>query len=227
MKITITQFLSLDGVSQGPGSVDEDTSGGFRRGGWFTPYLDREFVAQASAWLDLADGLLLGRRTYEAFARDWPQIREPDPFTVRMNALPKHVVSTTLTEGTWSPTTVLGEDPLTQVAGLRERPGREIQVHGSARLASSLLDAGLVDCLRLAVAPTVVGDGRRLLSHPLADHGLRLDRSAATSTGLVILEYTVVGPAAREEYSGVTHLSQGPEEATGGATMTAGLDVRS
>ena len=96
MKIVITQFVTLDGVSQGPGSAEEDTTGGFQRGGWFVPYLDETFVQQASDWLDLADGLLFGRRTYEAFARDWPQIPEPDPFTVRMNTLPKYVVTNTL-----------------------------------------------------------------------------------------------------------------------------------
>ena len=82
MRIAITEFVTLDGVSQGPGSPTEDTSDGFRRGGWLVPHLDQQFVRRASEWLDLADGLLLGRRTYEAFARDWPQITDPDdPFT--------------------------------------------------------------------------------------------------------------------------------------------------
>jgi hypothetical protein len=86
MKITISQFVTLDGVSQGPGSPDEDTSGGFTRGGWLVPHMDATFVRRASGWLDLADGLLLGRRTYEAFARDWPKITDPaDPFAERMN----------------------------------------------------------------------------------------------------------------------------------------------
>ena len=84
MKITITEFVTLDGVCQGPGSATEDTSDGFTRGGWLVPHIDGQFVRRASAWLDLADGLLLGRRTYEAFARDWPQITDPDdPFTTR------------------------------------------------------------------------------------------------------------------------------------------------
>jgi dihydrofolate reductase len=84
MRITITEFVTLDGVSQGPGSQTEDTSDGFTRGGWLVPHLDQQFVRRASEWLDLADGLLLGRRTYEAFARDWPQITDPDdPLSVR------------------------------------------------------------------------------------------------------------------------------------------------
>ena len=139
------------------------------------PHLDEQFVRRASDWLDLADGLLLGRRTYEAFARDWPQITDPDdPFTERMNSLPKYVVTNTLTEGAWHPTTVLRGDPVRTVGALKARPGRELQIHGSARLGSALLSAGLVDTLRLVVAPTVIGAGRRLLAHPGDSVGLRL-----------------------------------------------------
>lgn len=206
MKLAVTQFITLDGVSQGPGSADEDTSDGFDRGGWLVPYIDDIFIAQASAWLDLADGLLLGRRTYEAFGRDWPQIPEPDPFTARMNGLPKYVVSSTLTTGSWSPTTLLGGEAVTAVEQLKRRPGRELQVHGSARLASTLLAAGVVDTLRLVVAPCVIGRGRRLLSQR-DDVGLRLVSHRATGTGLLLLEYETTGPAPRGDYAGVADLA--------------------
>lgn len=202
MKIAITQFVTLDGVSQGPGSADEDTSDGFERGGWFVPYLDETFAKTASDWLDLADGLLLGRRTYEAFARDWPRITAPDPFTVRMNALPKYVVSNTLGAGSWNPTTILDGDPIESVAALRSRPGGELQIHGSSRLGAALLSAGLVDSLRLAVAPVVIGDGRRLFPHPLTDAGLRLVKHEATPTGLLVLEYETTGAAPLADYEG-------------------------
>lgn len=203
MKIAITQFVTLDGVSQGPGSAAEDPSDGFDRGGWFVPHLDEAFVAQASAWLDLADGLLLGRRTYQAFARDWPRITDPDdPFTERMNALPKFVVSGTLAEGSWDPTTVLHGDLPETVGRLRGQPGGELQVHGSARLAASLLEAGLVDTLRLAVAPTILGRGRRLLPATGRDTGLRLRHHDVTPSGLLALDYAVIGPARYAEYAG-------------------------
>jgi dihydrofolate reductase len=128
MKVTITEFVTLDGVSQGPGSPTEDTSDDFTRGGWLVPYLDEQFVQRASEWLELADGLLLGRRTYEAFARDWPQITDPDdPFTDRMNALPKYVVTNTLSEGTWHPTIVLRGDPVQTVKALKSKPGRDLR----------------------------------------------------------------------------------------------------
>jgi len=202
MRIALTQFVTLDGVSQGPGSPAEDTSGGFTRGGWLVPYLEKVFVRRTSDWLDQADGLLLGRRTYEAFARDWPQITDPeDPYTVRMNSLPKYVVSTTLTRASWHPATVL---PIGDVPGLKARPGRELQIHGSTRLGDALLGAGLVDTLRLVVAPTVIGAGRRLLDHPGTPAGLRLTGHEATPNGLLLLEYEHTGAAPVAEYDGVT-----------------------
>ncbi|MPZ61871.1 MAG: deaminase [Propionibacteriales bacterium] len=155
-----------------------------------------------------ADGLLFGERTYEAFARDWPQITDPDdPFAERMNSLPKYVVSSTLATGDWEPTTVLRGDPTDTVAALKERPGRELQIHGSARLAHRLLSAGsagLVDAVRLAVAPTIIGAGRRLLVHPMHGTGLRLVERNATSTGVLLVEYETAGPAPVAEYEGVT-----------------------
>ncbi|MEU4538199.1 dihydrofolate reductase family protein [Streptosporangium sp. NPDC023825] len=205
MKITLTEFVTLDGVSQGPGSPSEDTSDGFTRGGWLVPHLDDLFVRRTSGWLDLADGLLLGRRTYEAFARDWPRITDPDdPYTARMNSLPKYVVTSTLTEGSWHPTTVLRGDPIQTVGELKARPGRELQIHGSARLGNTLLAAGLVDTLRLVVAPAVTGSGRRLLDHPGGPVGLRLVHHEVTATGLLLLQYETAGAAPVAEYEGVT-----------------------
>jgi dihydrofolate reductase len=204
MKLVLTEFVTLDGVSQGPGSPEEDTSDGFTRGGWLVPYLDETFVRRTSEWLGLADGLLLGRRTYEAFARDWPQITDPDdPFTERMNALPKYVVTNTLTEGTWHPTTLLPGDPLKTVADLKSQPGRELQIHGSARLGQALLAAGLVDTLRLTVAPTIAGSGRRLLDHPTSPTGLQLTTQESTPSGLLLLEYATTDTAPTATYKGV------------------------
>jgi dihydrofolate reductase len=207
MRIVLTEFVSLDGVSQGPGSSTEDTSDGFTRGGWLVPHIDEVFVRRTSEWLDHADGLLLGRRTYEAFARDWPAITD-DPYTERMNALPKYVVTNTLTEGTWHPTTVLAGNPAESVAALKAQPGREVQIHGSARLGAALLSAGLVDTVRLVVAPTVVGSGRRLLGHPCEPVGLRPTGHEVTPKGLVLLEYRHVGAAQVAEYEGVSAFVQ-------------------
>ncbi|MDX6653348.1 MAG: hypothetical protein QOH18_40 [Solirubrobacterales bacterium] len=190
MKLIVIEFVSLDGVSQGPGSPEEDTSDGFTQGGWLVPHMDEAFIHQAAGWLGQAGALLLGRHTYDAFARDWPQITDPDdPFTVLMNSLPKYVASQTLTAGTWSPTTVLSGDVAAQVAELKQQSGRELQIHGSARLAQSLLAAGLIDELRLVVAPVVVGQGRRLFPEGGAPAGLRLLSSETTPGGLALQAY--------------------------------------
>ncbi|SDK15566.1 dihydrofolate reductase family protein [Streptomyces indicus] len=192
MKLVVQEFVSLDGVSQGPGAPDEDTSGGFERGGWFVPYLDEAFVDQAAEWLGQADGLLLGRRTYENFARDWPTMTD-HPFAPVMNGLPKYVATRDGTEGTWHPTTVLSGDVAAQVAELKQQPGSELQIHGSADLAQSLLAASLVDEVRLVVAPVVVGQGRRLFPDGGAPLGLRPVSRRDMPGGLSVQIYETAG----------------------------------
>jgi dihydrofolate reductase len=196
MKLALTQFLTLDGVYQGPGSPDEDTSDGFTRGGWFVPHLDEEFERLAGAWLCQADALLFGRRTYVNFARDWPKMTD-HPSSPIMNGLPKYVASHSLTKADWNPSTILSGDIPAQVAELKRQPGRELQIHGSGRLAQSLLAAGLIDELRLVIAPVVVGTGRRLFPDGGAPAGLRLLRNDTTSRGLAVQVYESTG---RPEY---------------------------
>lgn len=194
MKLTLTQFLTLDGVSQGPGSPEEDTSDGFNKGGWFVPHLDEEFVKLAANWLDQADALLFGRRTYDNSSRDWPQITDPDdPFTEKMNGLPKYVASRSLKTADWAPTTILSGDIAAQVSELKQQSGRELQIHGSATLAQSLLAAGLLDELRLVIAPVVLGNGRRLFPEGGAAAGLRLISNETTPGGLAVHVYELAG----------------------------------
>ncbi len=204
MRLTLTQFVTLDGVYQGPGSPDEDSSDGFTRGGWMVPHLDETFINRAAAWLAEADALLLGRRTYEAFADAWPHVTDPDdPFTERMNGLPKYVASHTLTHATWLPSTILGGDIAAQVAQLKARPGRELQLHGSARLAQTLLAAGLIDELRLVVTPTVLGQGRRLFPTEGPAVGMRVTHNSTTPGGLTILVLETTSTAEFATYGGV------------------------
>lgn len=195
MKLTVTEFLTLDGVSQGPGSPDEDTSGGFERGGWFVPFVDQEFVELAAEWLGEADALLFGRRTYDNFSRDWPKMTDPDdPFAGTMNSLPKYVASHSLRSAEhWPPTTILAGDIAAQVAELKGRPGRELQIHGSAELTQSLLAEGLIDTVRLVLAPVVVGTGRRLFPVGGVPAGLRITQHRVTAAGLAILTYDAAG----------------------------------
>ena len=204
MRLTLMQFVTLDGVYQGPGSPEEDTTDGFTRGGWMVPHMDPAFIERAAGWLERAGALLLGRRTYEAFATAWPQNTDPDdPFAERMNGLPKYVASHTLTETAWSPATILSGDAVAQVAELKAQPGGELQLHGSARLAQSLLSAGLIDEVRLVITPTVLGQGRRLFPDHGPALGLRVVESTTTPGGLTILVLETTGLAAFATYEGV------------------------
>jgi dihydrofolate reductase len=194
MRLTLMEFLTLDGVSQGPGAPDEDTSGGFTRGGWFVPHLDEEFIRLVVSWIKEADAFLFGRRTYENFARDWPKMNDPDdPVATRLNGLPKYVASNSLARAEWEPTTILSGDVPTQVAELKRQPGRELQIHGSTQLAQSLLGGGLIDEMRLVIAPVVVGDGRRLFPVGGSPAGLRLVSSETTPGGLAVHVYEPAG----------------------------------
>jgi dihydrofolate reductase len=204
MKLTLMQFVTLDGVYQGPGSPDEDTTDGFTRGGWMVPHMDQTFIARAAEWLQRAGALLLGRRTYEGFAMAWPQNTDPDdPFAERMNSLPKYVASHTITDTPWTPATILGGDVVAEVADLKAQPGHELQLHGSARLSQSLLAAGLIDEIRLVISPTVLGQGRRLFPEEGPALGMRVTEHTTTPGGLTILVLEATGPAAFATYEGV------------------------
>lgn len=194
MRLVLMQFMSLDGVTQGPGAPDEDTTGGFARGGWFVPYVDEAFLAQAGEWTARADAFLFGRRTYEAFAGHWPSVRDPgDAIAAALNGLPKYVASNHLAEAGWGPGEVLSGDVAARVAQLKALPGRELQVHGSTTLGRFLLACGLVDELRLAVAPVVVGEGRRLFPAEGEAMALQPVASATMPSGIALLSYAPAG----------------------------------
>ena len=190
MRLVLMQFMTLDGVTQGPGAPDEDTTDGFTRGGWFVPHLDETFLDIVRGWAAQTDAYLFGRRTYTNFARDWPNMPDPDePVARSLNNSPKFVASNTLTEATWAPTTILSGDIASHVTALKQQPGRELQVHGSTTLARSLLQAGLIDELRLVIAPVIVGSGRTLFTPTDRPIGLQLRDTHVTAAGLTILTY--------------------------------------
>ena len=140
------------------------------------------------------DGFLLGRRTYDIFAAFWPNATDPnDPVANRLNTLPKYVASTTLKDPQWANTTVLEGDLASAVRELKNREGRELQVHGSGALVRFLLDNDLVDRLNLLVFPVIVGAGRRLFPDQGIATGLALDESRTTPSGVTISVYRPTG----------------------------------
>ena len=194
MQLTVTTFLSVDGVYQGPGGPDEDRRDGFDRGGWVVPHFDEATGRFIDEVFGQVDGFLLGRRTYDILAASWPKATDPnDPVANRLNTLPKYVASTTLKDPQWANTTVLEGDLASAVRQLKDREGRELQVHGSGTLVQFLLDNDLVDRLNLLVFPVIVGAGRRLFPDRGIATGLGLDGSRTTPSGVTISVYRPTG----------------------------------
>ena len=195
MRLTLHTFLTLDGVMQAPGAPDEDRGGGFEHGGWSFPYADQDFGEAVAGWFAHADAFLLGRRTYEIFRGYWPQVTDPgDPIASKLNGLPKYVASTTLGSVDWHNSSLLGGDLAAEVAKLKERPGNELQVHGSGELAQTLIDHDLVDEYRLLQFPVRLGTGKKLFRDGAPAAALRLTRGTTTSAGVIIATYEPAGP---------------------------------
>jgi dihydrofolate reductase len=192
MRIIVSDFISLDGVVQAPGGPGEDTDGGFRHGGWSMPYFDPNTMGPAVDEIMAAtEALLFGRRTWQTMAAAWPA-RAGDPFSDRMNEIPKYVASRTLAQRdlTWSGSTLLpAEDAIGAVRELRGRDGKALQVMGSASLAAQLIAHGLVDEYRLMIEPILLGGGKRLFPDDGTACALELLSATPTATGVLICTY--------------------------------------
>lgn len=196
-KLTLTTFLTLDGVMQAPGGPEEDTSGGFEYGGWLVPFADEDMGRFMNEVFDRCAAFLLGRRTYDIFSAYWPKVTDPDdPIASRLNGLPKHVVSTTLEHPDWAHTEVVSGDVADRVARLKERTrDGELQIHGSGTLARSLMAHDLIDEYNLLVYPVFLGRGRRLLPDGGLPTAFELTGARTTSSGVAIHTYRPTGRA--------------------------------
>jgi dihydrofolate reductase len=201
--LMVTEFMSLDGVVQGPGGPDEDRDGGFAHGGWAAPYIDDDVLARMIDVVARADALLLGRRTYEEFAATWPLAAADDPIGSKWHTVRKHVASRTLTCVDWHNSTLLRGDTAAAVAGLKRSDGGEIQVHGSIQLVQTLLAHDLVDELQLVVMPVLIGSGKRLFGSGTGPARFDLVESATTRSGVVVGRYARAGA--------ITYGAVGPE----------------
>jgi dihydrofolate reductase len=184
-KVVASIFVTLDGVVQDPGGAE-----GFELGGWSFKYSGRseEELTHAGDLLRASDALLLGRVTYEGFAKAWPSMTGGGWYADRMNALPKYVVSSTLDKAEWNNSTIIRGDLSEEVAKLKNQAGQNLLVFGSGELVSGLLQQHLLDELRLLVYPVVLGRGKRLFQEgpPVA---LTVADAMAFSSGVVLLTY--------------------------------------
>lgn len=194
-KVIVFEWMSLDGVVQAPAYTDEDTSGGFKHGGWHLRYFEERSMKWVVENIRGAGGFLLGRRTYEVFAAHWPKAsQEEQEFARPLNALPKYVASTTLKEPLGWQNSVLLDSPIAEsVAQLRREDGGDLLVIGSTELAAALLAHDLVDELRLMIDPIILGGGKRFFRDDGVCLWLSLLKSETTPTGATLATYARSG----------------------------------
>jgi dihydrofolate reductase len=192
VRLVVSQFMSLDGIAQAPGGLEEDTDGGFTHGGWSLRYFDPEIMGRAvGAAMDNTECLLFGRRTWQTMAAAWPA-RAGDPFADRMNDITKYVATRTLSQDDlgWDNSHVLPAGDLeAAVSGLKREPGRDVQVIGSLSIARELIRLKLVDEYRLMIEPITLGGGKKLFPDDGVARPLELINLTTASTGVQICVY--------------------------------------
>jgi dihydrofolate reductase len=202
-RLTVTTFVSLDGVMQGPGGPEEDLDGGFAFGGWLVPHLGPESgEAVMRVHLDAA-GFVLGTRSYGLLGSYWPGAPDDDPLAAKLNGAPKYLVSRTRTSGDWAPTTVLPDTAALRRAA--DEADGDLLVIGSSDLVQSLLAEGLIDALHVWTFPVVLGEGKRLFGAGTRPAGLELQDATVFPSGVIHAAYVVAG----EPRTGAIHPDEG------------------
>ena len=191
-KLVVHMFMTLDGIIQAPGRLDEDREGGFGYGGWQAPYVDAESGQLIAADYARLDALLLGRKTYEIFAPYWQQAPTSNPFTKLLNEKPKYVASRTLTSVDWNNSKLLDADVTTSVPLLKERY-TEVHVAGSSELIQTLLRYELIDRMNIWQFPVLLGKGKRFFDSGTIPTALQLLESRTFPSGSVLLRYETAG----------------------------------
>ncbi|MCE1229218.1 MAG: dihydrofolate reductase family protein [Firmicutes bacterium] len=191
-KLTVVEFMSLDGVIQGPGGPEEDPSDGFRYGGWQAPYDDEEIGRSVLELFSQPFELLLGRRTYDIWAAYWPSIglAAPEhPIAGPFNRVAKHVATHRPDSLQWQNSHALQGDLVEAVRGLKHQADAPLLTHGSGDLVRQLLAAGLVDDLRLMIYPVMLGRGKRLFGENEAPSSFALTQWKVTPSGVILAQY--------------------------------------
>jgi len=186
-KIIVLEFITLDGVMQAPGAPEEDTSGGFKYGGWSAPYFD-EASGKAMQKQMAPTDILLGRKTFEIFESYWPQHAEHWP---GINEVTKYVLSNTVNSSAWQNTVFLTS--VADIEKLKKSEGSDIKVWGSGELAQLLLKHDLVDELLLKIYPVILGKGKRWFGNDAIPAAFTLTESLVTPGGVIFANYKRAG----------------------------------
>jgi len=188
-KITVSEFVSLDGVMQAPGGVDEDRDGGFKYGGWTGPYWHDDIGANFVQEMSKCDTFLLGRKTWQTHGEAFEPMPAGDPFGDIMNNIHKVVVSTTLkSAAAWRNSTLISQNVVDEIRKLKKQPGKDIYVDGSSVLVHTLAQNDLVDEYNLLVFPIVLGRGKRVFPDDF-HAGLKLIETKPFPSGVVLMRY--------------------------------------
>ena len=189
-RITISTFLSLDGVLQSPGGPAEDPTGGFAFGGWVAPHFDPALGATMGEIFSRPFDLLLGRKTYDIFAAHWPYVTDPnDPIAGLFNRVTKYVASRAKPNFAWQNSEWLGEDTAATLKKLKSEDGPDLVVQGSGELIQTLWKNDLVDEFSVLTFPVVLGKGKRLFGEGVVPAGLKLVNSQIYPTGVILARY--------------------------------------
>ncbi len=189
-KVVVLEHISLDGVIQAPGGPDEDTSGGFRYGGWIAPYGDEILGTVLIRQMNLPFDLLLGRKTFDIWAPYWPQHADEWP---GVNPATKYVASNTMTSAEWQPSVFLNGDIAEQVAKIKQQPGPDLHVWGSGNLLQTLIKHDLVDAFWLMIYPITLGGGKRLFADGTLPEAFKVTESLVTPKGVIVVNYERAG----------------------------------
>jgi dihydrofolate reductase len=185
-KLNVVEFMSLDGVIQSPGGAKEDASGGFALGAWIAPHRDEVSGAAMKKQMNVPADLLLGRKTFEIWAKFWPQHADLWPGSATAT---KYVASNTLTSSDWKPSVFLSGDLAKQISELKQQEGPNLHVWGSANLVQTLLQHDLVDALWLKIFPVTLGVGKKLFAEGTIPAAFQVTESAVTPKGVIIINY--------------------------------------
>jgi len=189
-KIIVLEHISLDGVIQAPGGPEEDTSGGFKYGGWISHFSDDVLGTLLRKKMNQPFDLLLGRTTFDIWAPYWPHHGGAWP---NVNQAVKYVATNTLTASEWQPTVFLSGDIAAKVAGIKQQPGPDLNVWGSGNLLQTLLRYDLVDEFWLMIYPITLGAGKRLFSGGTVPAMFKVTESTVTPGGIIIVTYERAG----------------------------------